>query len=64
MANPYSKGDQVFRKSDQQPMTVVSVDDDKSVICSLDSDKEEQDRYELDAIFGVNSDAKFIDPMD
>ena len=60
VANPYSKGDPVFRKSDQQPMTVIRVDDDQSVICSLDSDNKKQERYVLDAIFDVNSDAQFV----
>ncbi len=41
-------------------MTVVCVNDDQTVICSLDSDKEKQERYALDAIFDVNSDAQFV----
>ncbi len=41
-------------------MTVVRVDDDQSVICSLDSDNEKQERYVLDANFDVNSDAQFV----
>lgn len=61
MANPYRECDQVFRKADQEPMTVVRVIDDTHVICSLDCDEEEQGAYSLDAIFDVNSDAQFVD---
>ena len=60
VANPYSKGDSVLLKSDQQQMTVVCVNDEQTVICSLDSDKEKQERYALDALFDVNSDAQFV----